>query len=118
MRADFRILLLLIIPVFTCAQKSRPDSLREIFNLASNDQVRFSACWEMYNYYEELNRDSANYFIEQGLLLARKNNKKLAESRLLVSEAYQLLSTGRYAESLKNLLQAFSIIENHEADKG
>ncbi len=117
MRADFKILLLLILPVFTCAQQSRPDSLREVFSKAGHDSVRFSACWEMYNYYEELKRDSANYFIEEGLLLARKNNKKLAESRFLVSNAYQLLSTGRYAESLKNLLQAFSIIENHKAEK-
>ena len=50
-------------------------------------------------------------------MLAGKNNKKLAEARFIVSKAYQLLSTGRYAESLNNLLKAFSIIENLEDEK-
>jgi len=107
----------MLIPCFAGAQGSLSDSLRKIINTATHDSVRVNACWELYNYYEESNRDSANHYIEKGLLLARKNNQKLPEARCLVGKAYQLLSTGRYAESLKNLLQAFSIIETQDDEK-
>ncbi len=117
MRINLKILLFLLMPCFAGAQQNIPDSLRKIFNYATHDSVRVSACWDLYNYYEESNRDSADHYITQGLLLASKHNKKLAEARFMVAKAYQLLSTGRYAESLKNLLQAFSIIENQEDEK-
>ena len=117
MVTKFKLILLMLIPCFAGAQGSISDSLSEIINTATHDSVRVNACWELYNYYEESNRDSASHYIEKGLLLARKNNQKLPEARCLIGKAYQLLSTGRYAESLKNLLQAFSIIDNQDDKK-
>ena len=77
--------------------KGAPDSVQYILNSKLND------------YYEEINTDSAVYFAEQELMIARRNKQKLAESDALVSIGYQLVSGGKYGESLKYLLEAFEI---------
>jgi two-component system, NtrC family, sensor kinase len=110
-------ILLLCLPLASRAQGNKADSIRQIISQATHDSVRISACSDLYDYYEESNRDSARYYIEEGLRLTRKNGKKLAEARCLVSLAYQQLSSGRYAESLGNLLQTFSIVEKHGNEK-
>ncbi|HEX5668862.1 MAG TPA: ATP-binding protein [Chitinophagaceae bacterium] len=104
-------------PIFTLAQGNKADSFRQIIRQAMHDSVRISACWDLYDHYEESNRDSARYYIEEGLRLSRKHGKKLAEARCLVSLAYQQLSSGGYAESFGNLLQAFSLAENQGKEK-
>ena len=114
----FRIaILLLCSPLFSLGQGNKADSLRQIIREATHDSVRISACWDLYDHYEESNRDSARYYIEEGLSLSRKHGKKLAEARCLVSLAYLQLASGRYAESLGNLLQALSIAEKQGNEK-
>jgi two-component system NtrC family sensor kinase len=111
------VVLLFFTPMVTMAQANRADSIRQIISQATHDSVRISACSALYDYFEESNRDSARYYIEEGLKLSRKNGKKLAEARCLVSLAYQQLSSGRYAESFGNLLQALSLAENQGNEK-
>ncbi len=103
--------LLLCGPVVAVAQGGLADSLKRIIRQTTDDSVKLNAYWELYNLYEEYNRDSARNITEAGLALCRRSGKKLAESRFLVASAYIQLSTGHYAESLKNLLQATSILE-------
>ena len=76
--------------------------------------MRYNVCRDIYNYYEETNRDSAFHYAEQMLLLSRKQNEKLAESYSLINKAYQLISMGRYALAHQTLLEAFAITENPE----
>jgi len=108
MRICLRIVLLLLLPAFIQAQPV-VDSLRQVFNNSGGDSIHYMAGKALYNYYEELNRDSALYYADQNLLLARKNNKKLVEVFALDTKGYQLLHLGRYSESLQCLLEAFKI---------
>jgi signal transduction histidine kinase len=117
MKNRAKIVLLLLSPLFAQSQQSYPDSLRNILQHAANDSMRYVAERELYNFYEESNRDSALYYAEQSLLLGKKYNKKLVQARGLDIKAYQLLLLGRYAESLECLLEAFKIAEDPANDK-
>jgi signal transduction histidine kinase len=109
MRTSIKILLLLLIPVLANAQQHLPDSTVKALKNASNDSLRYAANIQAYNYFEETNRDSALHYQNQILLLVQKDNKKLLVARALASKGYQLTATGRYAEALKSLLQAFAL---------
>src|ERR1044072_5898739 len=111
MRSRLKIILFLLLPVLSAAQQNLPDSLRKIFLSLGNDSVLYESAIHLYEYYEELNRDSAFFYADQSVLISRKNNKKLNEAYSLTRKAYQELQLGRYAESLHSLLDAFSISE-------
>lgn len=101
------------------AQQSLPDSLRNIMDSATSDSLRYKASWVITSgyYYGTINRDTALYITEQALLLARRNNKKLPEARALIYKGQLLSIGGRYAESLKCLLEAITIAEDPESEK-
>jgi signal transduction histidine kinase len=111
MKHCLKILAFALFPIVVSAQQNI-DSLKKNLAAARNDSTRYHSCWDLYNYYEEKNRDSALFYSEQELSLARKYNKKLTEVLSLNHVGYQLLGMGRYAESLKTLLEAFEIAED------
>jgi len=104
--------MLMLLVVLAHGQQNMADSLRTILQRAGGDSLRYEASRALYNYYEEINRDSALYYAELDLSLARKADKKLVEAMALDTKGYQLLHLGRFSEALKCLLQAFSIAEN------
>ncbi len=104
---SIKITLLLLIPVLAGAQQNLPDSILRSFKNASNDSLRYRANMQAYFYFEETNKDSAIYYADQTLLLARKNNKRLLVARALANKGYQQTGKGMYAEALNNFLQAF-----------
>ncbi|MDB5122477.1 MAG: hypothetical protein JWP94_606 [Mucilaginibacter sp.] len=99
----------MLISALANAQQHLPDSTIQALKHASNDSLRYVANTQAYFYFEETNRDSALYYVDKILSLATKNNKPLLIVRAAVSKGYQLTGTGRYAEALKLLLQAFTI---------
>jgi signal transduction histidine kinase len=116
MRKTFsKILLFILFPVLVNGQLT--DSLREIFSGSVDDSVRYEAALRLYDYYEELNRDSAFYYGDQSVLISRKNNRKLNEAYSLSRKAYQEVNLGNYAGALNSLLLAFSICEKKDNDK-
>jgi len=117
MKSITKTVLLLFFPVLSIAQEKSVDSLKSVYQSTSNDSVLYVTGRALYNYYEELNRDSALYYADQILLLARKNNKQLVEVFALDSKGYQLLQMGHYSESLQCLLHAFDIVENPKNNK-
>ena len=112
-----KIALCLLLPVFSNAQQSVTDNLRQRFFSSTDDSVRYETAIRLYDYYEELNRDSAFFYGDQSVLISRKNNKKLNEAYSLSRKAYQEVNLGNYAEALNSLLIAFSICENKENEK-
>ncbi|MDB5140973.1 MAG: hypothetical protein JWR12_2889, partial [Mucilaginibacter sp.] len=104
--------LLLLLPALANAQQHLPDSTIKALKNATNDSMRYKANTEASYYFEEINRDSALYYAGRSLLLAQKNNKKLAIAQTLSIDGYQLTGKGRYAEALERLLRAFEIAEN------
>ncbi len=98
-------------PGLADAQSNNIDSLRTVFNNSAVGPLRFKAASNVYFYYQELNRDSALFYTEQQLLIAKRKHNKIAEGVALVSKGYQLMGLGKYAEALKCLQQAFAIAE-------
>src|ERR1700743_1692703 len=112
MKKCAKILLFLLVPVLAGAQQNLPDSILRSFKNTSNDSLRYRANMQAYFYFEETNKDSAIYYNDQSLLLARKNNKKLLVARALANKGYQQTGKGMYAEALNNFLQALAIAED------
>ena len=112
-----KIVLLLLLPVLTTAQQNLPDSLRKIFFSSKDDSVRYESAIYLYDYYEELNRDSAFFYGDQSVWISRKNGKKLNEAYSLSRKAYQQVNMGRFAEALHSLLDGFAISEDVENEK-
>jgi signal transduction histidine kinase len=112
MKRILTIALLFLLPFIANAQQSNLDSLRRSLQNATTDSARHNACVELYFYYLELNRDSALFYVEKRLTLARQNNQKLAEAFALGSQGYQYNHMGRYSESLQCLLQGLKIAED------
>jgi signal transduction histidine kinase len=117
MRSCSKLILLLLFPVLSSAQNNLPDSLRKIFFSSKDDSVRYEAAIQLYDHFEELNRDSAFFYGDQSVKISRKNNKKLNEAYSLSRKAYQEVNKGRFAEALHSLLDAFSISESPANEK-
>jgi len=109
MKARISILLVLLLPLVAAAQ---PDSLERQFRSTPDGAARYLLVRNIYNYYEETNRDSALYYAEQGIQIARKTGNKLAEGYSLVNKAYQLIGLGRPGDGLQCILKAFEIAED------
>ena len=109
MRSCLKILLFLLLPVLGIAQQNIPDSLRKIYYHSKDDSVLYKAGIRLYDFYEEVNRDSAFFYADQCLQISRRNNKKINEAHVLTRKAYQELNLGRYAESLQSILASFEI---------
>ena len=118
MRCLAKLLLLLFLPALLNAQHSL-DSLRKAYLNATVDSTRYVIGKYLYDYYEESNKDSALYYAQQDLMLARKHDEKLAEGYYLDNTAYQLIGLGKYADALQHVLEAFKIAEdpNNERQK-
>jgi len=106
-----------LLPFLSSGQQNITDSLRRIFFNATEDSVRYEAAIRIYDYYEELNRDSAFLYGDRSVVISRKNNKKLNEAYSLSRRAYQEVNMGHFAEALHSLLDAFAISENPSNDK-
>ncbi|HJP62914.1 MAG TPA: hypothetical protein VJ844_05700, partial [Mucilaginibacter sp.] len=112
MKKFIKIALLFLLPLSAGAQQHLPDSIAKAITNAHNDSARFVTNYQAYLYFEEINRDSALYYCGKALSLAQKDNKQLVIARCLASRGYQLTGTGRYAEALQCLLQAFGIAQD------
>jgi len=109
-----KIILFVLLPVLSVARQNPVDSLREIFLSSNDDSILYKAANHLYDYYEEVSRDSAFFYAEHCVLISRKNNKRLNEAYSLSRKAYQELSIGRFAEAFHSLLDGFSISEKKE----
>ncbi len=112
MKSLLKIVLLLLVPAFADSQLDNIDSLKNRLQKASEEEERFMIVRLVYSYYEELNRDSALYYAEQGLLIAKKDHHNLAQGLSLITMAYQLIGMGKFGEAHQCLLQAFAIAED------
>ena len=117
MKVLLKIVLLLLLPVLADSQSNNIDSLRTAFNNAPEGLLQFKAASNVYFYYQELNRDSALFYTEQQLLIAKHKNNKIGEGVALVNKSYQLMGLGKYADALKGLQQAFPIAEEAANEK-
>ncbi len=121
-----KIIFCLFLPIFSFSQvnplyleptKKQADSLRVELKKEINDTLRMAAYRELALFYLDINSDSAMYFIEKDLPLAKKLNLKLWEA-----DAYDLMALitenqGKYVSSLKSFNAALEIVENTDCEK-
>ena len=86
--------------------------LREAYLMAKDDSTRQNALLNLVNYYNEVNRDSALYYNEQRLVIAKKIGYKLLEASALSNKGYQKIQKGQYAEALECLLESLKITQD------
>ena len=121
-----KIIFCLFLPMFSLSQvnplyleptKKQADSLGIELKKEINDTLRMAAYRELALFYLDINSDSAMFFIEKDLLLAKKLNLKLWEA-----DAYDLIgliteTQGKYVRSLKSFNAALEIAENTDCEK-
>src|SRR5436190_11084005 len=76
-RTSLTIIACLLLPVLSKAQQDLTDSLRAILVNAKEDSVIYETTNQLYDYYEELNRDSAFFYADRCVQISKKNNKKI-----------------------------------------
>jgi two-component system NtrC family sensor kinase len=86
--------------------------LKEAYLMAKDDSTRQNALLNLVNYYNEVNRDSALYYNEQRLVIAKKSGYKLLEASVLSIKGYQKIQKGEYAEALECLLESLKITQD------
>ena len=116
-KKKLKIFLFLWLPVFAIAQQSTLDDLKRQLANAQNDSDRYEIYGSFSDFYIEKKIDSALFFMEQCLLLARKNNKKLNEASSLIGKGLCLRHMGRYSEALQCYLEAFEIAQDPKSEK-
>ena len=116
MRTLLKILLLLIIQISVNAQSGYPDSLKRALTHANSDSTRWAISLDIAYAYHENEFDSALYYADQALLLARQNNKQLNEALALEEKGYILNKLGRFPESYQCSQQALKIAENTNSE--
>ena len=121
-----KIIFCLFLPLFSLSQvnplyleptKKQADSLGIELKKEINDTLRMAAYRELALFYLDINSDSALFFIEKDLPLAKKLNLKLWEA-----DAYDLMglitnTQGNYVQSLKSFNAALEIAENTDCEK-
>ncbi len=116
MRTLVKIVLLLIIQISVNAQSGYPDSLKRALTHADSDSTRWKISLNIAYAYHENEFDSAFYYADQALLLARQNNKQLNEALALEEKGYILNKLGRFPESYRCSQQALKIAENAKSE--
>ncbi len=76
-----------------------------------------SAYYYLSAYYTELNKDSAEYYGELQLDLAKKLNQKLWEADALFQVAYITYDLGNYPRSLTAITDGLTITDDQESEK-
>jgi two-component system, NtrC family, sensor kinase len=97
--------------------QKRFDSLQQAFKTASNDTVRMDLSRELGLCYIEGRADSAVYFHELQLSIARKLNIKLWQADALDNLGYALKRMGKYPQGLTYLIEGIKIAGNPETQK-
>ena len=117
MKPGFTSCLFSFLAIVGAAQQYDPVNLQLQIANSTNDSVRYQLYGRLTDHYIEKKTDSALFFIEQCLLIAKKNNKKLNEAASLNGKGLCLRHFGRYSEALHCYLEAFEIANNPESER-
>ena len=121
-----KIVFFILLPVFSIAQvnplfleptKEQADSLRKVLNENINDTLRMAANRELALFYFDIDLDSAFFYIERDLPLARKLQLKIWEADALDLMGLITSSQGNYVIAIRSFNEALQIVENKECEK-
>ena len=86
--------------------------LKEAYLMAKDDSTRQNVLLNIVTYYADIDRDSADFYNEQRLVIAKKSGYKLLEAAVLGVKGYQKIQKGEYAEALKCLQESLKITQD------
>jgi two-component system NtrC family sensor kinase len=114
-----KIVLLLMLPFFTKAQSQQRqlDSLRTALKNAADDTVKMVTLYNLEVYFTESNRDSAMFFNEASMAVAKKINQPLWVANSLILKSYILQKQANFSVSLKLCNQALAILLDEKNEK-
>jgi signal transduction histidine kinase len=108
-------LLLLIALCLNCyAQDRAADSLRKAAKAAKTDSARCLSALALGTHFIEINRDTALYYADKALVIAKKNSQWFEEASALNLKAHQLNFLKKFPEALVCLQQAFKLADDPE----
>jgi len=118
MKSLVKLSLLLILPVFISAQpqETQLENLHGSLKNASNDTIKMDVYLNLALYYNEINRDSALFYLAKGLPIAQKLKLKLYEAQILENRGYMLTGIGNYPKALESFLASLKILEDTESE--
>jgi signal transduction histidine kinase len=105
------------ISVSAVAQQSYLNSLKDEIAISQNDTIRLVRLRNLTRIYSEINPDSAYFYSEKLLALARKLDFKLDEVNALREKGYALMNMGNYPRSLQTTLSAIKIAEDPKSEQ-
>ena len=98
--------------LFAGTQQINVDSLVQEASIVQNDTIRLIRMRAIARIYAELNPDSAYYYAEKALTLARQLQLKLDEGAALHEMSYAFLNRGNYPRSLQSAFSAIAILDD------
>jgi len=111
------LLIALLLPLLSIAQETDKENIYQQLETETIDSVRYQFYTQLLISYFQTNMDSALFYLDKRLSLARANNKKIEEGINLGSKGFIYMNSGKYGLSLENYLMAFEILENPENEK-
>jgi signal transduction histidine kinase len=109
--------LLIVAVKFTAAQQFYIDSLKHKAEITQNDTLKLILFENLNEAYTETNPDSAYYYAEKILMLARALKLRLNEVYALGQMGYALLNMGNYPRSLQTFLSGIAIAEDPKSEQ-
>ena len=119
MKHYIKVTLLLLLPFFTKAQQQQKqlNSLHTALSNAADDSIRVLQLTGLAIYYLESNRDSAMFFNDKALAIAKKLNQPLGVARLLLIKAYLVQKQANFSLSLKLCNEALAIVQDEKNER-
>jgi two-component system, NtrC family, sensor kinase len=112
MKSLLKLLLLLSLPFYAKAQQKESGSLLMELNNAADDTVRMVILKELVSYYTESNRDSAMFYVETAITIAKKIEQPLWIADLLLLKAYLFQKQENLSLSFKLCNEALAILQD------
>ena len=104
-------------PIYNTPSSYQADSMMEALKTSHDDSSRMRIYAELSPYYFNINTDSAVYFGQQSLLIAKKLHQKLWQAYAENSTAYAFYLKGSYISALQLLLDALQIAGSEETER-
>jgi signal transduction histidine kinase len=112
MKAYAKLLIFLLLPVFSAAQNTSPEKLKDSLKMAKTDSLRFELLDRLVRYYYEGNRETCVQYLDQSIVLAKRNGKMVDLAYNLNNKGYELTHLRKFPEAFSCLQEAKRLAED------
>ncbi len=112
MRLPFIIAFCIYSVLITAANQPNPQKLLKQLETAKSDSLQVELYRDLGNYYKKTQYDSAFYYFNKGLKIARNNNFTLKEAHLLLSKSITISYSGNYYASIDSMRSALFLYKS------